>query len=108
MKLRLHIVLAVLAFSAAACAAEIPVRDTQAACLRDGGTWGPQGMQGIPGCVRPMADAGKACQTGNDCLAKKCLTAKGNKEHGLCAGTDQVFGCFDLFENGQVSGLCVD
>ena len=70
-------------------------------CLKDNGKWGPQGMAGVPGCVRKMPDAGKACQTNEECGSKKCLVDESSFLHGKCAEDDQIFGCVSYFEKSK-------
>src|SRR5688572_30739460 len=45
----------------------------QDACRRNGGHIGGVGMFGMPTCLIPNADGGKACTDSSQCLGKLCL-----------------------------------
>ena len=84
------------------------------ACEAGGGSVERRGMMGSEMCVRPYADAGKACtdesQCEGRCIAEGRVGAPPDeKVTGICQRDDALFGCFGLVENGTISsGLCVD
>lgn len=82
------------------------------ACAADGGEVRMEGMLGMYRCVRPYADAGKACRSDADC-AGKCLAtgeeAAGEDAIGACQANDSPFGCYAEVEDGKVTNaICVD
>jgi hypothetical protein len=83
------------------------------ACKAKGGAVRQVGMLGLPSCVLPFPDAGKACQSKADCTGA-CFApagaAVGTKAAGACqVDTAAIFGCNDTVEGGVVtSGMCVD
>jgi len=83
-----------------------------AACAADGGEIRQEGMLGMYRCVRPYADAGKACRSGADCMGR-CLAPDGpmtgEAAEGRCQANDSPFGCYAEIEDGKVSAaICVD
>lgn len=79
-------------------------------CDATNGAWGPRGMLGMPGCVHTMPDAGKPCQSNEECVAKECVVNPQTKESGMCKDTDSHFGCTAYFKPGTngLMGICVD
>ncbi|MDO5654322.1 MAG: hypothetical protein Q4G39_09505 [Brachymonas sp.] len=82
-------------------------------CLAEGGTWSRVGLLGNFVCVKPLADAGKACHDKSDCQGV-CKAAPGavpgTQTQGVCsATTHDHFGCYSTVEQGVVqSMLCID
>ncbi|WP_304187611.1 hypothetical protein [Phenylobacterium aquaticum] len=84
------------------------------ACAAKGGTIRPVCMRGLPACVIPYRDAGKACADRSDCQGR-CLY-QGDRPAdrdapvtGQCQATSNPCGCFAEVEHGRyLRGLCVD
>lgn len=83
-------------------------------CEKNGGNWGKQGLAQTEMCDMPTKDAGKACQSDDDCEAKLCVIDKSApKEHGKCYDRTSTFGCHDLYNKdayakGLLSHICID
>ncbi|MEM8772659.1 MAG: M1 family metallopeptidase [Pseudomonadota bacterium] len=86
------------------------------ACEAAGGVVRPEGLLGLPRCVKPYSDAGTTCVDGSDCEGR-CLSADGVTDYearpgearGLCEADDSPFGCFAEINRGTVgAALCVD
>ncbi len=79
-------------------------------------TWEPQGMWGIHGCIRYYSDAGKSCQSGDDCLSNNCqaqpmtlANPEQDMSHGICARNNSHFGCHSKFDKGKITNsICID
>jgi hypothetical protein len=76
--------------------AEALARIDQPACRAKGGQVSARGMFGLPTCVVPFADAGKACSNKIDCDGR-CLAGEsdlpiGTAATGQCQRDDA---CFD-------------
>jgi len=109
--------------------------DNEEDCRRCGGTWGPRGIIGIPGCVCPTADGGKPCRTSTECEHRcelpweeavaagriRCrpdggCEGGGELPEGRCAETFDIFGCRAWIVEEQtdegpwlaVRAVCVD
>lgn len=88
---------------------------TAEGCRAQGGAWGPQGLLGRDGCVLPLADAGKRCTDGDQCLGD-CRAVDGpsfpqigQAATGQCQANTSPFGCFTRVEDGRAEAtLCVD
>ena len=52
-------------------------KGTAAQCAAAGGQWQRVCMLGTLACVKPYADAGKACSSGKDCQGRRCLMDTG-------------------------------
>jgi hypothetical protein len=107
--------LAVGALAACAPVASTPApsaQTTEASCATRGGHIQPVGRMGLPTCVAPYADAGKACTDKAQCQGS-CILA-GNLEAktdviGTCQKTNVQFGCFAKVVNGKAeNAICVD
>ena len=90
-------------------------RAEHASCKAAGGRVVPGGMMGNDECVRPYADAGKACMGADDCLGKCLLpdtsdAGMGDRTAaGQCEADDSSFGCMTTVEGGRVqAALCID
>lgn len=46
-------------------------------CEASGGRWERVCMMGVLACVKPYADAGKACTDGKQCAGQRCLAPQG-------------------------------
>ena len=85
----------------------------KAACTSTGGTVQRRGRLGMEQCVRPFADAGKACTDTSQCEGK-CVgsagSASGNeKVSGQCQADDRLFGCYSEIKDGKAAyAICVD
>ncbi len=89
---------------------ELSVAD-QAACTAAGGKVERRGRIGAELCVKPFADAGKACTDTAQCEGK-CV-ATGNPETppvaGRCQADDRLFGCYSEIKGGKAAyTICVD
>jgi putative hemolysin len=81
------------------------------ACISAGGRVERRGRLGAELCVRPFADAGKACTDSAQCQGK-CVS-QGNAETpaqaGQCQADDRLFGCYSEIKDGKAaSTICVD
>lgn len=80
-----------------------PSSPEEAACVNDGGRWGPVGNGSAMSCFRPMRDAGKSCAKESDC-ASQCLARSRS-----CAPFWPIFGCTEVIQNnGAVVNLCLN
>ncbi len=87
--------------------------DSVEACSARGGQIETVGRRGLPTCVVPYADAGKACTSGSQCQGGCVL--EGNLESrdepvtGQCRRSNVQFGCYAKVENGRATAtICVD
>ncbi|MGE5502407.1 MAG: hypothetical protein ACM3W4_10830, partial [Ignavibacteriales bacterium] len=85
-----------------------------AACRARGGSIQAVGMMGLPTCVTPYPDAGRACTDKSDCQGA-CLLEGGDTVppagpvRGHCQRNDALFGCYSRIEQGKiVEAICVD
>ncbi|MEZ5921606.1 MAG: hypothetical protein R3C60_09685 [Parvularculaceae bacterium] len=82
------------------------------ACNAAGGVVRPEGLLGMYRCVKPYADAGKACRSSDDCEGKCLVTgdeATGEEATGACQANDSPFGCYAEIVDGKVANaICVD
>ena len=83
------------------------------ACHAAGGRIKGVGMLGLPACVVPYADAGKACRDKSDCQGR-CIVVEahaveGTPVAGTCQPDDHLFGCWAEVVDGRVhGGMCAD
>ncbi len=82
-------------------------------CEKNGGKWNKQGLAQKEMCDMPTKDAGKACQSADDCEAKLCIAdGSTSNEHGKCYERTTRFGCHNLFRKDadakHRSTLCID
>jgi hypothetical protein len=83
------------------------------ACTSAGGRVERRGRVGAELCVKPFADAGKACTDTSQCQGK-CVgtveqTAMVGSVAGQCQADDALFGCYSEIRNGKaVNAICVD
>jgi hypothetical protein len=95
------------------CAIRPQPRVDAKACRAEGGVIQGVGMTATPACVKPYADAGKACRNGSDCQGA-CQAGQdavvGDAATGTCQkNTHDYFGCRDTVEEGRVvAGMCWD
>ena len=82
------------------------------ACAAAGGVVRQEGMLGMYRCVKPFADAGKACRSKSDCEGKCLATddaAPDAEVVGVCQADDSPFGCYAEIEDGKIQpAICVD
>jgi hypothetical protein len=84
-----------------------------AACEAGGGEVRQEGMLGMYRCVKPYADAGKACSGKADCEGQ-CrfegdAPTDGSPVTGACQRDDSPFGCYSEVEDGKIiHAICVD
>lgn len=83
------------------------------ACEAASGEVRQEGMLGMYRCVKPFADAGKACRSGSECEGKCLATddAMMDDENvvGACQANDSPFGCYAEVEDGKITNaICVD
>lgn len=81
-------------------------KGTAAQCEAAGGRWQRVCMLGTLACVKPYADAGKACSSGRDCQGRRCLMAAGASlqavpQTGHCIANDNPCYSGINLENGQ-------
>ncbi|MBI1685756.1 hypothetical protein [Caulobacter hibisci] len=112
--------IAVALLTLAACAPTAPppgpsaqAGDSVEACTARGGQIETVGRRGLPTCVVPFADAGKACTDGSQCQGGCVL--EGNLEPsdapvtGQCKRSNVQFGCYAKVVGGKAtSAICVD
>ena len=87
----------------------------RASCAVIGGRWIRDGILGqAQYCLHSYPDAGKACQSSEDCLGR-CLAdtnsssvITGVPTTGVCAPNNRVFGCFEIFDHQEITLLCID
>lgn len=83
------------------------------ACAAQGGSVQPLGRRGLPQCVVPYADAGKACRDDADCSGR-CLASgevvAGQAATGTCQrDVRENFGCRQWIEQGVAKPtICID
>lgn len=84
----------------------------QEACAASGGVVRQEGMLGLYRCVKPFADAGKACRSKSDCEGKCLATDDAMPDQevvGACQAEDSPFGCYAEVEDGKIqAAICVD
>lgn len=82
------------------------------ACASSGGEVRQEGMLGMYRCVKPFADAGKACRSRSDCDGKCLATDDAMPDAevvGVCQAVDSPFGCYAEVEGGKIQpAICVD
>ena len=83
-----------------------PLPTNEQDCLRQGGTWGPQGISQMDMCDLPTTDAGLPCTDSSQCEGV-CL-ATDSPSIGACSPRRLNFGCFTIMQDGTQMGLCVD
>jgi hypothetical protein len=92
--------------------------DERAQCEGRGGRIAIAGLSGNEMCALPLADAGKRCTSGGQCLGE-CMFDRtglkgrpprpGKRVTGRCQATDYPYGCRTTVENERLQpGLCVD
>jgi hypothetical protein len=85
---------------------------TEAACVAAGGSWGPQGLLGIPQCLCKTGDGGCPCTSSDDCFNLCVVPWDAEPGPGLvghCYEYTPSFGCFNiLMGDGDPVGLCID
>jgi hypothetical protein len=87
----------------------------RASCAVIGGRWTRDGILGqAQYCLHSYPDAGTACQSSEDCMGR-CLAETNSSgvisiipTAGVCAPDNRVFGCFEIFENQEISLVCID
>lgn len=85
----------------------------ESACRAKGGHVGSFGMFGLPTCVRPLPDAGKACTGHTDCEGR-CLNAgpplpPGTEASGICQREEPLGGCWQEVTGGRaMQGWCAE
>lgn len=80
------------------------------ACLSSGGRVERRGRMQAELCVRPFADAGKACTDKADCQGK-CVSTGNDPAAaaGQCQADDRLFGCYSEIVGGKAANtICVD
>ena len=72
-------------------------------CERRGGSFAPGGVSGGLTCFTTPPDAGRQCQTSDDCTGA-CLARS-----GTCAPITPLFGCHEILDAAGVrSRICID
>ncbi|MFT4252278.1 MAG: hypothetical protein QM608_07325, partial [Caulobacter sp.] len=87
--------------------------DSVEACTARGGQIETVGRRGLPTCVVPYADAGKACTDGaqcqGGCVLEGNLESRDEPVTGQCRRSNVQFGCYAKVENGRATAtICVD
>lgn len=82
----------------------------RAACTSAGGRVERRGRLQAEACVRPFADAGKACTDTSQCQGKCVSTGNAtDATAGQCQADDRLFGCYSEIKSGKaVNTICVD
>jgi hypothetical protein len=85
----------------------------QPACVARGGHVSGFGMFGLPTCIVPFADAGKACTDAADCdgncVRYDDFAQAGTRVGGTCQVESPEDGCFQFVEAGLAQmALCAD
>lgn len=109
----MRLLLASLAFCwLAACSGESGADKAPAPAVDEGGVVRQEGMLGMYRCVKPFADAGKACRSKSDCEGKCLATDDAMPDAdvtGACQADDSPFGCYAEVEGGKIqTAICVD
>ncbi len=79
------------------------VEAARATCEADGGRFAKGGLAGTLVCYHTPPDAGKSCETANDCTTE-CLART-----LTCAPVTPLFGCNDIIDSsGRLVALCRD
>lgn len=95
---------------------DAPPRSLAKPCLRSGGSMVRLGLLGSWSCVHHFRDGGKQCGDGAQCDSGLCLAERSQPPRrasratgGLCAPTNNPFGCHARVVKGRVQPfLCVD
>lgn len=76
------------------------------------------GLSGKEICALPLADAGKSCTSGSQCIGDCLLDDRDTSRRGLtparpvvgqCQSSDYGFGCRTIVENGRIEhSVCID
>lgn len=91
--------------------------EARAQCLARGGRIMIAGLLGNEMCALPLADAGKRCTSGDQCIGdclfdeRRAPTAReyAARVTGTCQATNYGFGCRTRVEKGRIQPtLCVD
>lgn len=82
--------------------------DKQACEATAGNVWRPEGMAQIPTCISTYSDAGKQCDSSDDCQGSCMVTSP--DEPAVCAADSSPFGCGSSIEDFNKHGgiMCVD
>jgi hypothetical protein len=83
-----------------------PLPTNEQDCLKQGGTWGPQGRAQQNMCDLPTTDAGQPCIDSSQCEGT-CLAGE-MPSIGTCSPRRVNFGCYTVMKDGMQIGLCVD
>jgi hypothetical protein len=93
--------------------AEVTVEQARA-CAAAGGYIQLSGFNAIPLCVTPYADAGRRCETDEDCQGA-CMAEPADQSDrpgalvGRCQANTNPFGCHQFWNHGPVGErLCMD
>jgi len=80
-----------------------PISPKQALCEKTGGQWAAAGDTGASLCVKRTKDAGKRCDSKNDCQGQ-CLARS-----QTCSPIDPMIGCNDILQkDGRMVTLCLN
>lgn len=79
-------------------------KEQKKACELKGGKYEQLGMMQMYQCNMATKDAGKSCNSGNECEGL-CLGENGK---GICSSWSQNFGCIPIIENGEEVTICID
>jgi hypothetical protein len=91
--------------------------DERAECLARAGRIMIAGLSGNEICALPLADAGKRCTSGDQCIGDCLLDDsklrgvrhRATRLVGRCQATDYGFGCRTKIERGRIQhSLCID
>ncbi|WP_052245089.1 hypothetical protein [Halocynthiibacter namhaensis] len=59
-------------------------------------------------CVRPAIDGGDVCTSSRSCEGLCLAIEEDGEKSGYCSEDSIQFGCFEVFEDGDVATLCID
>ena len=88
-------------------------------CKAEGGRIQGTLLPSVRVCVRPYADAGKACTDGSECAGSCLITENdsdwdsglgaGQDASGHCQAEEPFFGCYVVVEQGKTEqAICAD
>ena len=74
-------------------------------CFMNGGAWIRIGLAQEPACIITYLDAGKVCQSSEECMGKCVIydpPIQGQPiSGGVCKGTNSPFGCYAVIERPE-------
>jgi hypothetical protein len=83
-----------------------PLPANEQDCLKQGGTWGPQGVSPKAVCDLPTTDAGQPCTDSSQC--EGLCFANDTGSIGTCSPRRLNFSCYMIMKDGTPIGVCVN